>query len=81
MGLRVIPQLLYGKGHAYAVPFTGTGNEASLEKLTRDDLAKWHATWFKPNNATLLIVGDTTLNRDHSQAGEDLCRMEARRCP
>jgi zinc protease len=61
MGLRVIPQLLYGKGHAYAVPFTGTGTEASLEKLTREDLAKWHDTWFKPNNATLLIVGDTTL--------------------
>ncbi|MBZ5507407.1 MAG: insulinase family protein [Acidobacteriia bacterium] len=61
MGLRVIPQLLYGKGHAYGVPFTGTGTEASLEKLTRDDLAKWHDTWFKPNNATLLIVGDTTL--------------------
>jgi zinc protease len=61
MGLRVIPQLLYGKGHAYGVPFTGTGTEASLEKLTRNDLAKWHDTWFKPNNATLLIVGDTTL--------------------
>lgn len=61
MGLRVIPQLLYGKGHAYGVPFTGTGTEASLQKLTREDLAKWHDTWFKPNNATLLIVGDTTL--------------------
>jgi zinc protease len=43
------------------VPFTGTGTEASLQKLTREDLAKWHDTWFKPNNATLLIVGDTTL--------------------
>ena len=61
MALRVIPQLLYGKGHAYAVPFTGTGNEASLARMTREDLAKWHETWFKPNNATLLIVGDTTL--------------------
>jgi zinc protease len=61
MGLRVIPQLLYGKGHAYGVPFTGTGTEASLGKMTREDLAKWHDTWFKPNNATLLIVGDTTL--------------------
>jgi zinc protease len=61
MGLRVIPQLLYGKGHAYGVPFTGTGAEASVDKLTRGDLAQWHDTWFKPNNATLLIVGDTTL--------------------
>jgi zinc protease len=29
--------------------------------MTRDDLLKFHETWYKPNNATLLIVGDTTL--------------------
>jgi zinc protease len=58
---RVAPILLYGKGHPYAVPFTGTGTEASVSKMSREDLAKFHETWFKPNNATLLIVGDTTL--------------------
>jgi zinc protease len=61
MALRVVPTLLYGKGHPYAVPFTGTGTEASVGKMTREDLGKFHETWFKPNNATLLIVGDTTL--------------------
>ncbi|HYA62381.1 MAG TPA: pitrilysin family protein [Candidatus Sulfotelmatobacter sp.] len=61
MALRVVPGLLYGKGHPYAVPFTGTGTEASVSKMTREDLAKFHETWFKPNNATLLVVGDTTL--------------------
>jgi zinc protease len=61
MALRVVPQLLYGKGHPYSLPFTGSGTEASVSKLTREDLSKWHDTWFKPNNATLLIVGDTTL--------------------
>ena len=61
MALRVVPQLLYGKGHPYSLPFTGTGTEASVSKLTPADLKKWHETWFKPNNATLLIVGDTTL--------------------
>jgi zinc protease len=61
MALRVVPQLLYGKGHPYSLPSTGTGTEASVSKLTPEDLAKWHDTWFKPNNATLLIVGDTTL--------------------
>ncbi|HLJ29391.1 MAG TPA: pitrilysin family protein [Candidatus Angelobacter sp.] len=61
MALRVVPVLLYGKGHPYAVPFTGTGTEASVRTMTREDLIKFHATWFKPNNATLLIVGDTTL--------------------
>jgi zinc protease len=61
MALRVVPQLLYGKGHPYSLPFTGSGTEASVSKLTRADLVQWHNTWFKPNNATLLIVGDTTL--------------------
>jgi zinc protease len=61
MALRVVPGLLYGKGHPYALPFTGTGSEAALAKMTRDDLARFHQTWFKPNNATLLVVGDTTL--------------------
>src|SRR5579862_3417985 len=61
MALRVVPALLYGKDHPYAVPFTGSGTEASVSKMTREDLAKFHETWFKPNNATLLIVGDTTL--------------------
>ena len=61
MALRVVPTLIYGQGHPYAVPFTGTGTEASVSKMTREDLAKFHDTWFKPNNATLLVVGDTTL--------------------
>ncbi len=61
MGLRVLPALLYGAGHAYAVPFTGSGTEASVAALDRNALAAHHATWYKPNNATLVVVGDTTL--------------------
>jgi len=61
MGFRVLPSLIYGKGHAYAEPFTGSGTPDSVSKITRDDLLKFHATWFKPNHATLVVVGDTTL--------------------
>jgi zinc protease len=61
MGLRVLPGLIYGKGHAYSEPFTGSGTPESVNKLTRDDLVKFHATWFKPNHATLVVVGDTTM--------------------
>ena len=61
MGMRVMPALLYGQGHAYAVPFTGSGTEASVGTLTRDQLAAFHKTWFKPNNATLVVVGATSL--------------------
>jgi zinc protease len=59
--LRIVPTLLYGQGHPYAVPFTGTGTESAVSKMTRADLSKFHETWFKPNNATLLVVGDTSL--------------------
>jgi zinc protease len=62
MGLRVFPALLYGPGHAYGNPLTGSGTLASVEKMTREDLTKFHQTWFKPNHATLVISGDTTLS-------------------
>ena len=62
MAWRVFPQLLYGHGHAYGVPFTGSGTEASVAKMTPADMRKFHETWCKPNNATLIIVGDTTLD-------------------
>jgi zinc protease len=61
MGLRVFPGLLYGPGHAYGNPLTGSGTTASVEKMAREDLVKFHQTWFKPNHATLVIAGDTTL--------------------
>jgi zinc protease len=61
MALRVFPGLLYGPQHAYGNPLTGSGTEASVSKLTREDLVKFHDTWFKPNDATLIVVGDITL--------------------
>ena len=61
--LRVLPPLLYGEGHAYAMPFSGSGTEKSIASLTRDDLVKYHDTWVRPENATLVVVGDTTLEQ------------------
>ncbi|MGQ9751548.1 MAG: M16 family metallopeptidase [Thermoanaerobaculaceae bacterium] len=67
MGLRVLPTLLYGEGHPYAVPFTGSGREETVAKLSREDLAAFHRTYFKPNNATLIVVGDVTLTEIRAQ--------------
>ena len=61
MALRVFPKLLYGEGHAYSLPFTGSGTEASVGSLMRDNLVDFHQTWFKPNNAILVVVGDVTM--------------------
>ncbi len=61
MALRVLPQLLYGEGHPYAQPLTGTGTEASIRALSSADLAAFHASWFRPDHAALVVAGDTTL--------------------
>ena len=61
MALRVLPPFLYGSSHAYGIPFTGSGMAQSVQKMTRDDVVHFHEKWFKPNNATLIVVGDTTL--------------------
>jgi len=61
MALRVFPKLLYGPGHAYGSPLTGSGTADSVQKITREDLVKFHETWFRPNNSTLVVAGDTTL--------------------
>ena len=59
--LRVFPALLYGAGHPYANPLTGSGTKDSVAKLTREDLVKFRETWLRPNNSTLIVAGDTTL--------------------
>jgi zinc protease len=59
--LRIIPPILYGANHPYAKPLTGSGYEAAVKSLTRDELVAWHRTWFKPNNTTIVVTGDITL--------------------
>ena len=61
MALRVMPKLIYGAGHAYGNPLTGSGTEETAKAISRDQLKDFHATWYRPNNATLIVVGDTTL--------------------
>lgn len=62
MALRVFPGLLYGDNHAYGNPLTGSGTEESTAALTTDDLKAFHDTWFRPNNATLVVVGDVSMD-------------------
>ncbi len=60
---RLLPPLIYGQGHPYAIPFSGSGDEASIAALTRDDLVAWHRDFVRPQGATLIVVGDTTLEQ------------------
>ncbi|MBA3322196.1 MAG: insulinase family protein, partial [Pyrinomonadaceae bacterium] len=63
LALRLLPGLLYGANHAYGRPFSGSGYEKSIEGIAREDLMQWHAQWFKPGSATVIVTGDTTLEK------------------
>mgnify|MGYP002780466017 CR=1 FL=1 len=58
MALRVLPPLLYGPGHAYGNPLTGSGTEASVQAIRREELEAFHRAWFRPNHARLVVAGD-----------------------
>jgi zinc protease len=52
------PAIIYGSGHPYGAATLGT--EASVKSLSVTDLQSYYQANFKPNNATLIIVGDVT---------------------
>ncbi len=64
---RSIPQFLAAEQFQRAI--YGTNHPASLvappaeslKKLTSKDLAEFHATYYRPNNAILAVVGDVTM--------------------
>ena len=61
IALRTLPPLLYGRGHAYAIPFTGTGTQASIGALKSADMRKFMRDFVRPDNMKILVAGDTTL--------------------
>ncbi len=63
LALRLLPPLLYGEGHPYAIPFTGTGTVESVRSISTDDLRQWHAQHLHPQRMRLVVVGDTELEQ------------------
>lgn len=53
---RAYAAALYGSDNPYGRPLAGT--EASIASVTRDELLRFYTTYYRPNNATLLVVGD-----------------------
>ncbi len=55
----VYSQSLYGANHPYGRPAEGT--ETSVNNISLADLQTFYHSNYKPNNATLIIVGDITV--------------------
>ena len=61
LAARTLPGALYGTSHPYGRPTTGTGDPATVSRLSRDDLIRFHQSWIRPDNATIFAVGDVPL--------------------
>jgi zinc protease len=62
----VFDRLVFGF-HPYGRPDAGTPE--SIQSITREDLVKFHKSWFGANNAVLAIVGD--IGPDEAFAGAE----------
>jgi zinc protease len=49
-----VQNLLWGDNHVRG----WINSEHSIGNLRREDLVTWHKTWYKPNNAMLVVAGD-----------------------
>ncbi|HEX8138822.1 MAG TPA: pitrilysin family protein [Pyrinomonadaceae bacterium] len=54
----VFASLLYGREHPYGHPIIG--DEPSVRAVTLDDIKSFYRTYYRPNNATLIVVGDVS---------------------
>jgi predicted Zn-dependent peptidase len=79
IGRNAAVRAVLGADHPYAAPFGGAGTEAGLQSIDRDDLVAWRARWFRPDNATLFVVGDLTLAEATALAKEHLGKWKAPR--
>jgi predicted Zn-dependent peptidase len=56
----IFDRTLFGIDHPYGIP--SMGGEKSLRSFTREDLLSYYEKYFHPGNATLIVVGDVTVN-------------------
>ncbi len=52
----VFQSALYGRSHPYGHPLNG--DETSLASITKEDMRSYYETFLRPNNSTLIVVGD-----------------------
>ena len=52
------PRIVFGAAHRFGTP--AAGGVAEVKAMTLDDLRTFHRTYYRPEHATLLVVGDVT---------------------
>ena len=61
VAMKTFQRLLYGTDHPYSQPSTGSGTEASIKAISRDDLLGFYEKHYFSKDAALVVVGDITM--------------------
>lgn len=67
------------RAHPYGRPIVGFMND--LENMTADDAREWYQTWYAPNNATVVVVGDVNAQEVFRLAEDTFGKLQARPLP
>jgi len=59
IGARILPSLIYGANHPYAV--VRGGDEATIKSLSREELLAFRDSWLRSDNAKIYVVSDKPL--------------------
>lgn len=74
--LRYIPPALYG-ATPYGAPFSGLGSAAVVAAAAQADMRAFQSAWLRPDNATLYVVGDVTVDQARRTAEQAFARWRA----
>lgn len=67
------------RAHPYGRPVVGFMND--LENMTADDAREWYRTWYAPNNATVVVVGDVKAKEVFALAEKTFGQLKAKPLP
>jgi len=67
------------QAHPYGRPIVGFMND--LENMTYEDALEWYQTWYAPNNATVVVVGDVNAKAVYKLAEQYFGPLKAKKLP
>ena len=67
------------RAHPYARPVVGFMND--LENMTAADAREWYNTWYAPNNATIVVVGDVKAQQVFKLAQANFGQLKPKKLP
>jgi zinc protease len=76
---RIIAMLAFGRDHPYGRPQRGL--PSTVQRISREDFAGFHGTYWKPGSSALVFVGDISLDEATALAQQNFGSWSGNRPP